>query len=69
MVSLGKLKTASSKRDVPLNLAAMGAILDLRSERYFGENSPLIPNESGDYTRPVNFRKRYYRILEAAGIE
>ncbi len=23
----------------------------------------------GNYTRPVNFRKRYYRILAAAGIE
>lgn len=26
-------------------------------------------DESGDFTRPVNFRKRYYRILKAAGIE
>ena len=45
------------------------AILDLRAERYFGEDTPLIPDEHGDYTRPVNFRRRYYRILEAAGIE
>ncbi len=68
-VKVGKLKTASSKRDVPLNQAAVDAILDLRSERYFGEDTPLIPDENGDYTRPVNFRKRYYRILEAAGIK
>ena len=68
-VKVGKLKTASSKRDVPLNQAAINAIEDLRAERYFGENTPLIPDEDGDYTRPVNFRKRYYRILEAAGIE
>lgn len=68
-VKVGKLKTASSKRDIPLNQAAVDAILDLRSERYFGENTPLIPDENGSYTRPVNFRKRYYRILEAAGIE
>ena len=68
-VKVGKLKTSSSKRDVPLNQAAVDAILDLRNERYFGEDSPLIPDESGGYTRPVNFRKRYYRILEAAGIE
>ncbi len=68
-VKVGKLKTASSKRDVPLNQAAVDAILDLRAERYFGENSPLIPDERGSYTRPVNFRKRYYRILEAAGLE
>ena len=68
-VKVGKLKTASSKRDVPLNQAAINAIEDLRAERYFGEDTPLIPDENGNYTRPVNFRKRYYRILEAAGIE
>jgi len=28
-----------------------------------------VPDEKGDFTRPVNFRKRFYRILEAAGIE
>lgn len=28
-----------------------------------------IPDENGNVTRPVNFRKRYYRILKAAGIE
>ncbi len=68
-VKVGKLKSASSKRDVPLNQAAVDAILDLRNERYFGEDTPLVPDENGDYTRPVNFRRRYYRILEAAGIE
>ena len=44
-------------------------ILDLRKEFYFGEDSPLIPDENGEFTRPVNFRKRFYRILKAAGIE
>ena len=24
---------------------------------------------NGDYTKPVNFRKRYYRILKVAGIK
>ena len=60
---------STSKRDIPLNQAAVDTILDLRAERYFGENSPLIPDENGSYTRPVNFRKRYYRILKAAGLE
>lgn len=68
-IAVGKLKTASSKRDVPLNQAAADAILDLRAERYFGKDTPLIPDEQSGYTRPVNFRKRYYRILEAAGLE
>ena len=45
------------------------AIEDLRRESFFGLCTPLVCNESGDYTRPVNFRKRYYRILEAAGIQ
>ena len=68
-VKVGKLKSASSKRDIPLNNAAIEAILDLQAERCFGENAPLIPDENGDFTCPVNFRKRYYRILEAADIE
>ena len=68
-VNVGKLKSMSSKRDVPLNDTAIEMIRDLRCEQYGGENSPLIPDENGNYTRPVNFRKRYYRILKAAKIE
>ena len=29
----------------------------------------LFYDENGNYTRPVNFMKRYYRILKAAKIE
>ncbi len=68
-VKVGKLKSATSKRTIPLNDTATAMIQDLRKEAYFGENTPLVPDEHGDYTRPVNFRKRYYRILVAAGIE
>ena len=68
-VKVGKLKSATSKRTVPLNDTAVAMIRDLRKEAYFGEDAPLVPDEHGDYTRPVNFRKRYYRILAAAGIE
>lgn len=68
-VLVGKLKSMSSKRDVPLNSTAIEMIKELRREFYFGEDTPLICDEKGDYTRPVNFRKRYYRILQAAGIE
>ena len=68
-VKVGKLKSATSKRTVPLNDTAIAMIRDLRKEAYFGENTPLVPDEYGNFTRPVNFRKRYYRILEAAGIE
>ncbi|MBR1811287.1 MAG: tyrosine-type recombinase/integrase [Clostridia bacterium] len=68
-VKVGKLKSSSSKRDVPLNQTAIDMIEDLRKESYFSENSPLVADKNGEYTRPVNFRKRYYRILKAAGIE
>ena len=68
-VAVGKLKSATSKRDIPLNDTAIEMIEDLRSEFCFGEDCPLIPDEHGEVTRPVNFRKRYYRILKAAGIE
>ena len=68
-VKTGKLKSAFSMCAVPLNSNAIKAIEDLRAESYFGEFSPLVADENGDFTRPVDFRKRYYRILCAAGIE
>lgn len=66
---VGKTKTATSKRTIPLNSAAIEMIEDLRKEYYFGENTPLICDEYGAFTKPLNFRKRYYRILNQAGIE
>ena len=66
---VGKTKTLTSKRTIPLNSTAIEAIKDLRTEYYFGEEAPLICDEHGNYTNPVNFRKRYYRILNQAGIE
>lgn len=68
-IVVGKLKTASSKRIVPLNETAIQAIIELRNERYFGEDAPLIPDADGNFTRPLNLRKRFYSILDAAGIE
>ena len=68
-MKVGKLKSASSKREVPLNATAIAMIEDLRREAYFGEDTPLVCNEHGDYTLPEYFRKHYYRILKAAGIE
>ncbi len=68
-IKVGKLKTATSRRDVPLNNTAIEMIKLLREEMYFGEDAPLIPDENGNFTKPVNFRKRFYRILKEAGIE
>ena len=69
ITKVGKTKTLTSNRTVPLNDAAIEAIKEIRAEYYFGEDSPLICDEHGNYTKPVNFRKRFYRILYAAGIE
>ena len=44
-------------------------IQDLRKEAYFGEDTPLVPDEHGNFTRPVNFRKALLQNLGAAGIE
>ncbi len=60
------MKTASSKRIVPLNATAIQAIIELRNERYFGEDAPLIPDAEGNFTRPLNLRNRVYTILDAA---
>lgn len=68
-IKIGKPKSAASKRTVPLNSTAVAMIEEIRKERYFGEDTPLVSDESGGFTKPVNLRKRYYRILKAAGIE
>lgn len=68
-VKVGKTKTLTSKRTIPLNNTAIEMIRELRKEYYFGEDAPLICDGNGDFTQPVNFRKRFYRILTAAGIE
>ena len=68
-VKIGKLKSTTSKRDIPLNDTAIKIIQELRKEFYFGENSPLICDENGNYTKPDVFRRRYHRLLEGGGIE
>ena len=68
-VKVGKLKSATSKRDIPLNDVAIQMIKELRQEFYFGEDSPLICDENGDFTKPDVFRRRFHRLLDGAGIE
>ena len=68
-VKVGKLKSTTSKRDIPLNDTAIEMIQELRQEYYFGEDSPLICDENGNYTKPDIFRRRYHRLLEGAGIK
>ena len=67
-VKVGKLKSKTSKRDVPLNDTAIEMIQKLREELYLGEDKPLIPDENGNFTNPRNMRNRFYRILDAIGL-
>ena len=69
VIKVGKLKSATSKRDVPLNDVPIQMIKELRDEFYFGEDSPLICDENGNYTKPDVFRRRYHRLFDRAGIE
>ena len=68
-IKIGKTKSTTSKRTIPLNKTAIAMIIALRKERYFGENSPLVCDENGGYIKPYSFRNRYYTILKNAGIE
>ena len=65
---VGGMKTAASKRAIPINSTAIEMILILRTERYFSADSPLISNQVGDFTRPSTFRSRWYTLLDFAGI-
>ena len=68
-IKIGKPKSSSSMRTAPLNNMAVEMIKNFTKNPYYGENTPLVSDENGGYTRPVNFRKRYYRILKASGLE
>ena len=65
---VGPPKSATSVRDVPLNDTAIEMINRLREEVYLGEDSPLIPNEKGNFIKPINLLRRFYRLQTAAGI-
>ena len=67
-LKVGKLKSATSKRDIPLNDTAVKMIDELRSEFYFGEDSPLVCDEKGGFLSPEIFRRRFHRLLEGAGL-
>jgi len=46
----------------------MTMIRILRIECYFGEDTPLIPNQKGAFLSPGTFRSRWYMLLDYAGI-
>ena len=67
-IIIGPPKTLSSKRKIPLNDTAIKMIKDLRNEAYFGENSPLIPDENGKVLSPNQFSYRYAKLIKACGL-
>lgn len=67
-IVVGGLKSAASKRTIPLNSAAVEMIQILRIERFFGEDTPLIPDQKGAFLSPGTFRSRWYTLLDYAGI-
>ena len=67
-IKVGKPKSATSKRAVPLNQAAIDAVEDLRGSVLRRRCTPCVRPQRGFHT-PVNLRQRYYKILKAAEIE
>ena len=67
-IVVGGLKSAASKRTIPLNSAAVEMIQILRIERFFVEDTPLIPDQKGAFLSPGTFRSRWYTLLDYAGI-
>lgn len=53
-IKVGKPKSATSKRIVPMNQAAVEAVEDLRAEAYFGEGAPLVC----DHSAPRRYHQR-----------
>lgn len=41
----------------------------LQAEYYFGEDTPLIYDKNGNYTKPSNFRKRLDKLKLAEGLD
>ena len=66
---VGKPKSLTSNRTIPLNSVAVDMIKKLRKERYKGQYAPLVCTEDGGFMHPEFFRYRFYTLLDAAGIE
>ena len=68
-IQVGPPKSKTSLRDIPLNDTAIEMIHLLQEEVYLGEESPLIPDEEGNFTKPMNLYRRFERLMKEAGIE
>ncbi len=66
-ICVGLPKTSTSVRDIPLNNTALDMINRLRKERWFGTDSPLVPDENGGFTKPIYLFRRFQRLQKSAG--
>ena len=39
----------------------------LRKERWFGMDSPLVPDENGGFTKPIYLFRRFQRLQQSSG--
>lgn len=62
-------KTKVSNRTVPLNRAAIEALLRLKENRYFGPSSHIICTDNNTIMSPTNFSKTFKRIANRAGLK
>jgi integrase len=67
-LTAGIPKTKSSIRNVPLNYVALEMIKELREERYFGYDSPLLCKSDGSFTNPNELGSRFKEFQIACGI-
>ena len=67
-LTAGIPKTKSSIRDVPLNYVALEMIKELREERYFGYDSPLLCKSDESFTNPNELGSRFKKFQIACGI-
>ena len=66
-ICVGLPKTSTSVRDIPLNNTALDMINRLRKERWFGTDSPLVPDENGGFTKPIYLFRRFQRLQKSSG--
>lgn len=63
------VKTASSRRFIPLNKEALRALEEIRAMRYFGENSAILAQADGTPNTMDNFARTFEAIAARAGIK
>lgn len=61
-------KTEKGKRIIPVNAVAREALNNIKSIRYFGEDSPILAQEDGTTNTIDNYSRTFEAIVKRAGI-